>query len=715
VSVKAGDIVFDIRGDDRDLNRPWGGVEKSFGATSRVVGAAMAAVGAAMVSVFGKIAYESLVAAATVKQASLRIVSALGLPAEEAKRFAGIIKDVYGNNFGDSLGDVGAAVQEVALGLRDVGVTSDEEIRKATEAAFALRDAYGTDVGESVNAASGLMQNFGLTSAQAFDFITYGMQRGLNKSGDFLDSIGEYSTQFAEGGATAEQFFSIMETGIQSGMLGTDKAADAFKEFRVRLLDGSKSTFEAMKAIGLSVRKVTAAINDGSITTMDAFNLVQGAIAKTTNEATRMQAGVGLMGSQFEDLGAKTVLAMNSSATSMADMAGSTEILNQQYDTLGAKVETFRRKLIDMGMSIVESIEPQLKSLFDMITPVIEQFKVWVDGNQELAASMTWIGAAVGGVLLVGGLLLIAMPAISAIFATVAAVSWPMIAAIFAVGAALAALGYYVYQSMESWGGWQALWDWVMGLFSYAKDWFADNFGQLMSIFRNASDAILLVMGILWETLTIGFKLVWSVLSNVFGELGEGFASLSSTTENESGTILGTIERLSKLAVEYLKFMSKEVELFSVYMDKIWPLISAVMWVGTNLVLEPLFFLVDKLLWVFEQVSWIGNGIADALSWLFGTSGNFAGNVNISGPPALATGGVVNQSGWAMVGERGPELVQLPRGSTVYDAEQTKSAGSGGGVSVVLNATFNGVTNAQDMSRAIADTLGRELASRGLR
>jgi hypothetical protein len=42
--------------------------------------------------------------------------------------------------------------------------------------------------------------------------------------------------------------------------------------------------------------------------------------------------------------------------------------------------------------------------------------------------------------------------------------------------------------------------------------------------------------------------------------------------------------------------------------------------------------------------------------------------------PALATGGVIQRGGIALVGERGPELVRLRGGSTVYDAQQTRAA-----------------------------------------
>ncbi len=46
-------------------------------------------------------------------------------------------------------------------------------------------------------------------------------------SGDFLDTIGEYSVQFAEGGASAVEFFSAMMT---NDMADTDKLAEYIAE-----------------------------------------------------------------------------------------------------------------------------------------------------------------------------------------------------------------------------------------------------------------------------------------------------------------------------------------------------------------------------------------------------------------------------------------------------------------------------------------------------
>ena len=48
----------------------------------------------------------------------------------------------------------------------------------------------------------------------------------------------------------------------------------------------------------------------------------------------------------------------------------------------------------------------------------------------------------------------------------------------------------------------------------------------------------------------------------------------------------------------------------------------------------------------------------------------------LAGFVGLASGGTVSRSGWAVVGERGPELLKLPGGSTVYDHRQTDRARS---------------------------------------
>lgn len=66
-----------------------------------------------------------------------------------------------------------------------------------------------------------------------------------------------------------------------------------------------------------------------------------------------------------------------------------------------------------------------------------------------------------------------------------------------------------------------------------------------------------------------------------------------------------------------------------------------------------------------SMTRWVGDKVKSLASSL--NPFKSGGGISISGPsiPAMAAGGTVLQSGMALVGERGPELLQLPRGATV--------------------------------------------------
>jgi hypothetical protein len=60
--------------------------------------------------------------------------------------------------------------------------------------------------------------------------------------------------------------------------------------------------------------------------------------------------------------------------------------------------------------------------------------------------------------------------------------------------------------------------------------------------------------------------------------------------------------------------------------------------------------------------------------------------------PKRATGGITS-GGMTMVGEAGPELVKLPRGSHVYNNTDSKEMIGGGGITINVNAPVTGVDN----------------------
>lgn len=79
----------------------------------------------------------------------------------------------------------------------------------------------------------------------------------------WLDSINEYSVQFAKLGMSADDMFKIMEVGAQTGAFNLDKVGDAIKEMSIRVVDGSDTTAAGFKAVGLDAAGMSAAFAKG--------------------------------------------------------------------------------------------------------------------------------------------------------------------------------------------------------------------------------------------------------------------------------------------------------------------------------------------------------------------------------------------------------------------------------------------------------------------
>jgi phage-related minor tail protein len=365
-----GRIKSALGGLGQSASRGFAGLQN----VAKIAGGALVAGGVAAGVAVAGIGVAAFNVANDVQTATSDIQAQLGTTTEEAERLGDVALDVFGNNFAGSIGEAG---QAVALVRQQLGDLADDELQRVTENAFRLSDTFGVETPESINAAKTLMEDFGLTSDQAFDFIASGFQRGLDRSGDFLDTIGEYSTQFANGGADAGQFFSLMESGLQGGMLGTDKAADAFKEFRVRIQDGSKTTSEALAALGIDADEMAAGMADGTVTAADAFQLVVDKLNEVDDENVRMQAGVGLLGTQFEDLGTDAALALSTIGTNMGDLEGAASSLDTKYNNLGSVFEGFKRR----ALVAIEPIGSVLLDIANSAMPLVNTAFAFFETN----------------------------------------------------------------------------------------------------------------------------------------------------------------------------------------------------------------------------------------------------------------------------------------------------------------------------------------------
>lgn len=379
-----------------DATAGLGNLAGSLGGVAGIAGGAVVAgLGAAGVAAFNF--------ASDSAQGVNDLQASLGLTEGQAQRLGDVAQDVFANNWYNSVGEATAAVGEIQ---KQLGNLSDDTMAQVAGSVAAIGDSFGAEAPEVINAVKSIRDNFpGTTEAQALDFITAGFQRGLDSSGDFLDSIGEYSTQFSNGGADAGQFFSLLESGLQGGVLGTDKAADAFKEFRLRIGDGSDATEDALKRLNLA--DLNNQLAEGSITAVDAFQQVQDAIAKVESPAYRMQIGAALIGTQFEDMGDSAFAAINLTSTSLDGLAGATDSLNAKYDNWPAMWEGIKRSTLVAIAPIGESLlgiandaMPVVQAGFNWLAeglpPIIDQAVAFIN---SFTASGAQAGATLGPVI----------------------------------------------------------------------------------------------------------------------------------------------------------------------------------------------------------------------------------------------------------------------------------------------------------------------------
>lgn len=305
-----------------------------------------------------------------------QIGASTGATGKDLKQLGQIAQAVYSHNFGDSLEDVADGISVVRQTTQLMG----KELQAATEAGFALRDTFGYDLAESARTASSLMKNFQIDAEKAYNIIAVGAQNGADQNGDLLDTLNEYSAQYAALGLSADQFVNGLISGAKAGVFSIDKVGDAVKEFNIRAKDGSKSTTDAFATLKLNAAKTMQAFASGGDTAQRAFFQVVRALESMQDPVAKNQTAVALFGTQYEDL-EQTVLpvlaSMEDSSKQAYDALG--QINQVKYDDLGSAMEGLKR-----------TIEGALLPSASKITsgPLMDAMEALQDMAQKLAKNI---------------------------------------------------------------------------------------------------------------------------------------------------------------------------------------------------------------------------------------------------------------------------------------------------------------------------------------
>lgn len=323
-----------------------------------------------------------------------------GATAAEMEGLSDVVEDVYADrNLGEDMQEVADAV---SLAKQITGLWG-EDLESVSADALMLRDTFDYDLNESLRASKALMTNFGLDSHTAMNYIAEGAQKGLDYSGELLDTISEYSVQFAKVGMDADDMFNIMQAGAENGAWNLDKVGDAIKEFSIRSIDGSKTTQEAFAALGYDADEVMGIFAKGGEDANIAFNTILQDLISMDDEVARDAVGVQLFGTMWEDLGVDAMAAL-SEVTDGTYLAGDAlnEINAVKYDTVGQALQGISRQLevqlAPAGSAAAQRLaemSPQITESLKTVSPYIEDLAVkfsdiLVDGIDLAIAALIW-------------------------------------------------------------------------------------------------------------------------------------------------------------------------------------------------------------------------------------------------------------------------------------------------------------------------------------
>ena len=333
MALELGTLVAFLKTDDSQLGTGLAKARGKVGTFGKHLGTALKGAGLAA----GALLAAGLAQNLEIGAGRAKLAAQLDLTSEDSARIGGVAGQVYADNWGSSLDEVNDAIHALGMNLGDVTKMSSGELKGLTEDALALSSTFGVDVAGSTEAVGKMIKNgMAKNATEAFDIITTGMQHGLDRSGDFLDTINEYSPQFHKLGIDGAQMLTILQTGLKAGARDTDTIADAFKEFSLRAIDGSKTTAQGFKDIGLNAKTAAETIAHGGPAAASMTQEVLKHLNAIKDPVKRNAAGVALFGTQWEDTLRQILPAMTNVTQGMDGVSGSTQ---RMADTAGSSAQ----------------------------------------------------------------------------------------------------------------------------------------------------------------------------------------------------------------------------------------------------------------------------------------------------------------------------------------------------------------------------------------
>lgn len=698
MAIQAGDILYTFRGDLSKLNAAMAESQKVVAKHTgnlleggRQIGIALAAAGAAVAGGLGIAVKASMDFDQAIANAA-SVTGKTGAEFDAAKQKMYDMALVLGERTVFSASEAANAFYNLSSKGFDVAAMSLDEL----EPILGLAAATQYDLAQTTDIATSALRGFGFENSEmgrVADVMAKAIGSSAANMEKFSYSIPYVSTAANVLGIEFEQVIAILGELYNKG-IDASSAGSALRNVMLKIQEGGKpltDVFDEVNArlvaqaggaenAGVSFEKFKEIMRGpGGLTAAFEYLNEQGVTAEEVMEMFQLRNGTA----------AAVILQNTDNINALAEELRSAggaaqDMATKQLDTLGGKMEELSGAMDTLVIRIGKALTPAVEAVALALTDVIRSISNFVANNPGLTTAITVAAAAFAAMAIPVGALLIFLPSlvmlVGMIGAALSAIT-PVIALVIAGCAALATVIAGV----------------VVVAIQYFRNVYEENKDQIERISRQMADAVSTAFQIIARVAQIAWTIVQAVIEGIARAFGYDLGDALTSFEGFMTALNTGLDAMLGAVTGWAMGLQYSIGFVADYIAQVAG------WIGN----------------VLGFISGAVQGMGRAMNFINPLSGDFGSLPALYGK---AAGGPA--SGLTLVGERGPEIVALPRGAQVYGSLDTERMlrGGGGGVTLNFGAPLVHVEhmNADDpasvemMSRRLYEHISSRMAARGV-
>lgn len=536
-------------------------------------------------------------------------LTAFGLAAEDAGHFSDILA-AASSNANTNVAMMGESFKYAAPVAGSLGYTA-EDIAVAL-GLMANSGIKASMAGTSLRNIFTRMAKPTKESAAAMERLGLSLDDGQGNMYSFRQIMEQLRSGFVQINMPLEEYdktVAQLDEDLEAGRI-KQKAYDKELEELNKQAFGAEGAEKARAAAMLGGSRAMSGLLAIANATEEDYNKLTAAVDGSSQAFAKTKDGIVPLNEALES-GAEILETYEGSAAAMAAT---------MQDNAAGQMEILKSQLQELAISLGDTLMPTIRELVGYVQAFVDKLNGMDEHTKTMIMNVILVTAALGPLLVIVGKL---VSGIGSIMTVIGGISAPILAVIAVIGLLVAAFVHLWNTNEEFRNNITAIWNDLKAKF--------DAFGQGIVDRLNA-------MGFDFENFSEVVKAVWDGLCNFLGPV---------FTE--------TFDNLSKILGAALDVLMGLFDVFAGLFTGNWEQ----MWNGIKEIFGGIW---DNIKVIFKDS--INGIISNINNFIRGANGIGMGAINIPLIPMLAQGGVLT-SGSAIVGEAGPEFVQVSNGQAM--------------------------------------------------